>query len=723
MNIAESILGNNNFLTNNYFKDIINLAKSIVIKNNKEAILANDFIKLAYPNYTINETDKRTWRYYKHLNGEYHELDVPINIISLDNGNTILLNKTNINNHLKTKKELLNFGLYYKQVVSKYREQELFIRSCITDNIYSNIEDIIALEDFSITSYNKQLIEPQEHDLIETLANRIVNYKNIWLIPYYSISDNLFLASQYAILYQFIVKSILGIRLKNVKTMMAHSYHIKNYLASHHYLDKYYNYLNTKQIFYLYRNLLYLDNHSGSNLTFNSLVDKLLSERNISIVTYDKNQKNKINEDHYIDYKFNQRLLNNRNLVYSYNDFNLNDIKDKEYNLNPNNPKELDYNLDSIDFKLKNTLFNTILTKDLESIILDNTDTVEYKLVPIIIDYWAYLLKTNNVNFLVNIVDPASNTEFNLNTKDLFKLFIITIFKINNITLTSFPNYTIKRVFRPILPSNNELLSSCYRKYYWFRTLLDEIKTYIPLYSNISTSYQFQSYVEYIYKLEMGLWLLLTNFDDKDVNGQFELMIDKLHYGDTYSFNDETVDNFLTRIGLTDLFYYDNKALDTLMYTILNNLYDNKLNFLNLYKYIQKALIEIFKNFNSYTVQFINDYYSSSPIIAGLKDTREVITESIVVRLYYYDQYIFNIEMKYNIKDKLGIPIKTEYISSYSYKSNLTIDLTGGANVDTSIKNIVNVLFNNKIVIDLGNPNWVVSQSSEEDLLFLASNN
>lgn len=70
-------------------------------------------------------------------------------------------------------------------------------------------------------------------------------------------------------------------------------------------------------------------------------------------------------------------------------------------------------------------MFSSLLTKDLETIIVDNTDTVRHKLIPTIIDYWAYLLKTNKINYLVTVVDPITNTELKLTTKDLFKLFVI----------------------------------------------------------------------------------------------------------------------------------------------------------------------------------------------------------------------------------------------------------------------------------------------------------
>ena len=82
--IIEKILGNN-ILANTYIKDTINLTKSINIKNDNEAKLYNDYIKLAYPTHLIDLSDKTTWRYYKHLMGEYHALDNPITITSLDN--------------------------------------------------------------------------------------------------------------------------------------------------------------------------------------------------------------------------------------------------------------------------------------------------------------------------------------------------------------------------------------------------------------------------------------------------------------------------------------------------------------------------------------------------------------------------------------------------------------------------------------------------------------
>lgn len=717
--IVEKILGNN-ILANNYIRDTLNLTKSINIKNDNEAKSYNELIKQVYPTHNIDLADKTSWRYYKHLFGEYHTLDTEIIIVSLDNGSPIPLNRQTLNLHRKTKKEILKYGLFYKQIVDDYPQQELYIKSVVCDKQYSSIEEIIDLENFTIVSYSTPLVEENEKDLIFELQDAINNYKQIRMIPYYAMSDNLFLASQYHVLYNFILMKIFAIRLKNAKTLKAHTFHIKNYLASHHFLDESYTHLTRKQSLFLYRNLLFLDNHSGCNETFNILIDKLFTDRNISLVNYIYRQENDTDDDDYIKYRSNQKLLNKADLVYSPNDFSLNHIKDKEFQLTHGNGKELTYNIKKIDRCFKNSLFSTLLSKDLETIIVDNTDTVKYKLIPTIIDYWAYLLKTDKINFLVTVVDPVTNTELKLTTKDLFKLFVVVLYKLNKAELTEFPNFHIERVFKDTIPTNEELLSACYRKQYWFHDALDEIRGNIPQYSWITTSSQCQEYISSIYKLNIGLWSLLSNYNDKDINGQFEYMIEKMHKWDTYVFEPEAVDVFLIRIGISDLLQYDNVALESLSFSILNNLYDNKLDFINSYQLIQKALVEVFKKFNSYTVQVINDYYSSSPILSGPKDVRCSVSEDVNSRIYYYDFFKLNVDMGYKVKDHNDIEF-TEVIShSSAYTQRHEVDLIPDMQFNSKSIEKVDLLFNNKVLNDLGNSSWMVNQSSDEQLEFLA---
>jgi hypothetical protein len=722
LSITEKILGNNNIQTNIYLASAIQLTKSIVVVNSKEASLYNKYISIAYPSHSIDLGNPSTWRYYKHLNAEYHVLDTPMTINSLDNNDLIVISKTTLDIHRKTKEELLKYGNLYSQIVSKYPEQELLLRSILNYTPYTNINNIIRLKDFSIVSYNDSLIEENEDNLIPELEIAIENYANIRLIQQYGLSDSLFSAAQYAILYKFILLKILAIRLANAKTIRAHSYHIRNYLASHLNLDVYYDYLTKKQIMFLYRNLLYLNNHSGNSQVFDILIDKLFTERHISIVNYQYKQINSLDTNNNVEYRFDQRLLNRDNLVYSINDYTLETMREKEFYLVPGNQKELTYHLNEIDDKFKYSLSSVLLTKDLETIIIDNTDNVRYKLIPTIIDYWAYLLKTNRMNFIVKLINPIKNSEVTLNTRDLFKLFVVVLYKLNEAELTSFPVYYINRVFKEPLPSTDYLLSLCYRKYYWYRSLIDDIKFNVPGYSTIVTSFAAQQYFERVYKYNMALWLLLSNLDDRDTNGQFELMIDRMHKFERYNFDSETVSAFLNRTGFNDLFSYNRDTLEALMYSILNNMYDNKLDFLNMYKYIQKAIVDIFNKFKSYTTQIINNYYSSNAILAGHKDPRATVTEDRHSLIYYYDAYILNVDMDYRTRNSVSIDFKDDSTHGCRYREIVNVDL--GHNINSEVKSIgrVNVYFNTKLVNDLGNSNWIVNQSSDDQLEFLALN-
>lgn len=623
--VISKLLGSNSFYTEAYIKDSINFVKSIVFVNSSEANGYNQLIGIKYPSYQIS-SDKKTWRYYKHIQGLLHDLDIPVTAVSVDNGVTIELNKTTLKVHKRTKQEILKFGLYYDNLVKAYPEQALYIKSIVLDHLYSDIAELIELENFTIVSCNKEYIEENEDDLLKDLQIRINNYKSIWLLPYYAILDNLFLASQFHIFYNYLLTSLLAIRLENDKTIRAHSYHIRMYFASHHGLDKYILFLTKKQQLFLYRNMLYLDNHSGKNHVFQKLIDILFTERNISVVNYVFSQRDSLDLERRVNYVYNQKLLNSKPLVYSNYDYDLAALASKEKPLAPGNEKEYTSNFDFIDKRNKYSLFSTLLTKDLETILMDETDTVKYKLLDILTDYWAFLCKNNQVNFLVDITDPVSNVSTRMSAKDLFKFYVICLHARSNIQLTEFPEYRVKRVFKSTQPSV-EQISKFFYNYQWEHgQLLKHIQDNIPNYSNQLTGFQFSEFISSIYKLEMGLWFLQANMGDMDKEGQMSMGVNLLHQNDLYSFNNETVSEFLSRVGIKDPRNYSGEILTGYLFTILDSVFDNRLSFLNKLQKLQQALTDIFFNFNSYTVQLINNYYSGGDLVAGVKNTRYSVT-------------------------------------------------------------------------------------------------
>lgn len=719
--ITEKILSSNKFYTDRYLKDTINLTKSILFTNKTEAQLYNEYIAQTYKSHTVDETDKTTWRYYLHLSGQYHPVDKPIELISIDNGESIILSPTTVHLHRLTRAELLRFGLSYKELVDRYPEQELLIKSLISTSPKKTISEIIALPNYTVIGYDSALVEENEDDLMVILQEKIDNYKPTYLLEYYANSDNLFLASQYHVFLNYVLKCIIAIRLENAKTLKAHSYHILNYLSSHHYLDIHYEYLTKKQALYLYRNLLYLDNHVGQDRVFRTLVDKLFTERNMSVVNYTYAQHNDTDEQNYIQYTFKQKLLNNTSLVYSYQDYKLETISDKERPLAPSNPKELQFHGERIDQSFKNSLFSTLLTKDLETIVVDNTDSVPYKLIPTIVDYWAYLLKHNKINFLVPIVDPISNREVKLTTTDLFKLFTLVLFKQNNQQLDHFPEYTIKRVYKSPLPSSNELLATFYRPHFDHKQEIEKILFAVPSYASAITSFQFHQFVSSVYKLNIGLWLYTSNISDKHNEAQLSNVITNLHHTDTYQFNTETPEEFLRRVGFENLYDNSDDSLGNLAFTILDKLYDSKLSFLYKYKYIQQAMIEIFQKFNSYTVQLIDKYTALSPLLAGPTDPRISVKEDVFVKSFNTDLLNLDIDTKSKLVVVQQVHFKRSIDEEHTNVSSFRLPISTFNGYKAKAKASVSVNFKNHLInqVTVTEPSPV---QSSDHLLFLAIN-
>ncbi len=642
--ITEKILGNNTLYTDKYYNDTICLAKSILFTCDKEARLYNDYIGIRYPTFTIDLTDKTTWRYYRHLSGQLHPLDPVVTVTSLDNATTIEVTSDNLKFHTSTRLELQKLGLYYAELVNRFPEQELYIKSIIATSPKVPIESLISYDDYTITHYNADLIEDNEDDIIYRLQDKLNNYKVRNLISYYALNDNLFMASQYHILYNFIVLSLLGIRLKNAKTIRAHSYHVLNYLASNHGLDTQYPNLTTKQALFLYRNLLYLNNHSGSNEVFNVLIQKLFTDRNISVLNYRYKQQSELNADYQTQYVFYQEKLNNDKLSVDQQTFTLEQLLNKEVPLAPSNQKQHDYHIKEVDNQLYNTLQNKLQTKDLETVVVDNSDSVREKLIPLMVDYWVYLIKTNRIDYLVTVTDPSSNNTTKLSTKDLFKLFIVLYYFQQDIKLTHFPDYLIKRVFKETHPTLNELTNHYFNVGTTQLTNAVTLLSSIPYYRNIYTSYMFYQFIDQVYQTNLNAWLHESNLSDPFDAGQYANSLKLLHQDTIYEFNDETVDYFLDRVKMIGVYSLSVSQTQALIYSLLNSLFDNRLGQINQFQSIQKALTEVFQCFNSYTTQIIENYSATSFTLVGPEEPRYRIAENLISRTVPVENFLMTIE-------------------------------------------------------------------------------
>lgn len=718
--ITERILGNNNIYTDKYYKDTILLTKSIVVVSSVEAKLYNDLLTEQL-GATVNLADKTTWRYYLHLTGNYHPIDRPVVLVSIDSGTEITLDKVTVEVHRATRDSLLRFDHHYKELIDKYPDQELLIKSILNKSKRKTVEEVIDLEDYTIVSYNSDLVEEHETNLVPQLQIKIDNYKVTKMLPYYATMESYFMASMYDIFYKFILTTLIAIRLGNAKTQMAHSYHILNYLASHHGLDRYYNYLTKKQTLFLYRNLLYLNNHSGRNHIFKLLIQKLFTDKRVSIVNYRQKQKNSTTTDGKMEYRFNQVLLNDDNLVYDPSDFSLSELKDREVDLIEGNVKEYRFNEELIDFRNRNGLFSQLITKDLEINLVDNSNDVKHKLLETIIDYWAHMLAMGKHNVVSSIVDPVTNNEYNLFSGDMFKLFTIILHKANNVTLDHFPDFASYRVYKSPLPSLEELQSKMYNPAYTIRKISEKVRAAVPEYPMISTPYSYNLFITKVYNLNLGLWIYTSSQGDKDINAQLDQLVENLHERSVYSFNNETPEAFLLRIGFSNVLGYNEKVLIELIANIINAISYNKIGELNRNKFVQEALVQVFKQFNSYTTQIIDKYSSSEAILANLKSplyTVDVDKQSYQYYLHSKGDFVDLVTVKL---DNISVNLKEVFSSDLRLNTEIQLDLSETTDHNHGIDVSIRLEFLTPGIVDAVEDQVVESLPDQETLLFLSS--
>lgn len=617
LSVVEKVLGTSNPYSTTYLDDTMRLTKSFTIHHEYEAKTYNDLVVIKYRKVP-NEFNKASWRYYRHLAGEYHEVDVPMKVISRDNKQEIVLTRETLEVHIDTKESLTQYGAFYDEVVQKYPEQELLLKTLISSNEPKPIEEIINLSNWQIVSYNEGLVEPQETDLILRLQERIDNFAIRGLITNYTLADNLFMAVLYCQLYNFIILNILSIRLSNLKTSRVHSYHLLNYFASHHGLDSSYAYIDNYQRLFLYRNLKYLDSHAGQESTFKTLIEKFFDRKRVVITNYEYKQLNNLRDDLSIDYGYKQNILNNEKFVYEDKMFTPEELSHKEISILKNNYKEYSYNFDDIDFKMLNSLDSSVKTKDLEITLTDSSNDVKHKLVELLIDYWGVTLELGYNNSIVNILDPISGKDLVLESRDAYKLFIVSLLKHYNVKIDHIPDVDVWRAFKEKFPTDNWLIKRLQKPWPFVNSRVSKVSVQAPKYRQLETRSAFRRYVEDVYRFELGMWIYLGSTGEFYSHYDIERGFEDLHRPYVVKNGGEKINDFLKRIELEDLKDYTRDQARELAEIILHKSSDDILKDNEINRLTQESVVNIFSKFKSYSTQLLNNFNVSDTRLLGL---------------------------------------------------------------------------------------------------------
>lgn len=583
------------------------LAKTLVIKSQTSIDTINDFLKLKYGTSAVDPYDPTSWKYYLNVSGEYHSTDTEMIVTSLDTLEDIIFSKNNLVIHTATKKAYQYGSRYYYSLIEKYPEQEQLILSILTP---CDIQAAIEADDGAILTYPSSLVEPQELTLISELEGFIKRQLVRWHVQAFGLSDSLYNTAQHALLYLAILPKLLNLRLKRCHTHEVHSYHIREYLASHGKLDRYLPYMTLKQALYLYRNIRYIERNSGKVEQFVTLVDHLLSERRIPLNEFSIRQLALFDDGYYNQINIRRKALNPQFNIPERDYFELDSLYEKEFPLVYGNPVYFDDHTGSITKLLQHSSSSVLQSKDLESSMVDYNDSLPDTLEMVLLRQWAYMSNKGLYQAIINFKDPKTLVNRVLTAEDAFIYMLYISLESIGVKLVTLPVFINLKQRKRTLPSLEHLLS-----YVENDDLTDVALRLLTGQPAITPKYSIDNFFSLcndIYQESIYHWFLLSNAHDLYRRGYISNMVSTLYEDECLqlSSGDTLMSEWLFSKNLP-VYNYSVTQANELTREIFTKATGLTVDNTKLLKNIQRALISALAQLSSYSVQFITEINQS----------------------------------------------------------------------------------------------------------------
>lgn len=447
---------------NNYYSiyvdSVLQLAETIVIKSQATIDAFNQRVTDYNGLGAVDTLDPKSWKYYLNVSGQYHFTDEPMQVVSMDTLETIVFSRESLLIHRATARGYVYGTRQYKELVSRYPEQEMLILGILYP---VDIDAAIAAPDYKILGYPPALIEPNEYSLVDNLQKWINGYQVRWTNQQFGISDELYPATSLGIMYLFLAPAIMSLRLSACKTNEAHSFHVRQYLASHGALDVFMDQLTLRQSLWLYRNIAYIERNSGQTNVFEWLIEHIMTERNLPIAEYVmKHNVRDQPEEIYPAITFRKNHLNLGLGSDPLDTKTLDEILTKEDKLARDNPDVHVNTMPQIKSQFENSLSNVVLTKALESSMWDYSNATPYTMEDTLINHWLWL-SSNGLYYqaVVAVNNPKTGERIPMVVKDAFIFMFYAFCKSIDIDLVTIPPMYAKRVQRIPTPTVADLMS------------------------------------------------------------------------------------------------------------------------------------------------------------------------------------------------------------------------------------------------------------------------
>ena len=135
---------------------------------------------------------------------------------------------------------------------------------------------ISKAKNFELLDYDVSRLDSTEQvSLLEHLDLFLGIIRTRWAIDGFNFEDN-YAATLWSLMWSLLPVALIAKRYANIKTPFVSEQHMWDYLTSKG-LGDYKGYLTTDQTWFLYKNIQYIMQHAGQQLTLNILIDNLLS--------------------------------------------------------------------------------------------------------------------------------------------------------------------------------------------------------------------------------------------------------------------------------------------------------------------------------------------------------------------------------------------------------------------------------------------------------------
>lgn len=629
------------------------LAKTLIVKHEEIASSMNEEL---YNRGYIVDSNPYNWRYYLNLSGEYHDADkdelyelygTEYMMVKLpsDNGpievalTKDLLHGSNADKSLTNEYQI--GSKFYSELVSRYPNFETLIIGILNPidrevslsatngeilfiaGRYKKISGDRRWFDTTWYSINEVLIEPQEDNLIFELQKYIDKFLRHWNNPDYVTGNDLYAVTMLGILYCNIPIAILNIRLGNCKTVKAHTFHIREYLESHGQIGRYVDFMPIGSALWLYRNASYLEANAGKQLTFNSIMDNMLTPNEIPMSAYSvRHELSNLSDDKLLPtgmlYK---EVLNFEVVGASDDDRTVRDILDDQAGLARDNHLDVDDKTDKIQDTINWGGDDRINTKVLESEMLELGEPYPFTLDQFLFNVWGYTALRGYYTGTAYATNPLTGDRLSFNAKNAYimaqycmnkAIAGITLDRIPTPTLYHIPktnqseNLPVNPMFQ-LKPNIDTLMGWCVANKTRRLKVLEVVGTSIPNFY-AQDSEEFFRNVQDIYFERIRRYDTYCDVENVEERGDLELVAKRLYWtGFKQPSVDMTYDDWFRTVGF-DPDQFNNEDLLSIGLELIASSTGTSDKDTISKRWLQKSLLAIMRHFISYTVHVIEKF-------------------------------------------------------------------------------------------------------------------